>query len=260
MYKLVPEAAGLILDFVAAREAPNGYNTIFGNHQNLLTKQITAMTLDELIENQRGFAKGFIVGGKRQQGSSASGRYQFMRDTLIGLKSEMKLSGAEMFTPDFQDRLGYQLLVRRGYLKYMSGTITRTAFGDQIAMEWASFPVLSASRQGAHRTVKRGQTYYAGDGVNKVQIHPEAVESILTSARELFGNAPIASALPPLPGAGASPSVATVQHTASIDQAPPVAPVAPRPAPVVAPSSPTPPTARVGALDRLATWWLGRKS
>lgn len=240
---IAPEA-GLILDFIASKEAPNGYNTIFGNNQKKLTKQITAMTLDELIENQRGFTKSF--------GSSASGRYQFMRDTLLGLKTEMKLTGRELFAPDFQDRLAFQLLLRRGYAKFMAGSLSVTAFGDQLAMEWASFPVLSASRQGAHRVVTRGQTYYAGDGLNKVLIHPEAVEYILTQARQIAAGADVVSSLPAQPPGVSGPSVATVQHTATIEpgHVGPGIPVLPAP-------SPAP---RANVLDRLATWWLGRKA
>lgn len=246
----ISASAGLILDFIASKEAPNGYNTIFGNNQKKLTKQITAMTLDELIGNQSGFTKAF--------GSSASGRYQFMRDTLRGLKAEAKLSGAEIFTPDLQDKLALRLLRRRGFDKFMAGTLSLTAFGDQIAMEWASFPVLSLSRQGAHRTVKRGQTYYAGDGLNKVLIHPEAVEYILTQARDVIPGAAMASL--PSQGPGSGPSLATVQHTASNASAPPLAPAAAPP--VLRPTPPTAPapTPRMGALDRLATWWLGRKA
>lgn len=45
-------------------------------------------------------------------------------------------------------------------------------------MEWASFPVLVGTK-GQKRTVKRGQSYYAGDGLNKALVAPDAVEAIL---------------------------------------------------------------------------------
>lgn len=255
MHKSIPPGAALQLDFIASKEAPNGYVTIFGNHQNLLSKQITVMTLDELIENQRGFSAGFVIDGKRQKGSSASGRYQFMRDTLLGLKKEMKLTGSEVFTPDLQDLLGYQLLIRRGYHKFMAGSMSLRDYGDRLAMEWASFPVLSIERDGAHRRVKRGQTYYAGDGINKVLIHPEAVEYVLTQARDLFTNAPMAggASLPP-----PAPSVATVAHTAPPE--PVIAPPRPR-VPQPAPTAATPAPAQPGGLlNRFAAWVRGRNT
>jgi hypothetical protein len=60
----------------------------------------------------------------------------------------------------------------------MSGTITPTEFGNRLAMEWASFPVLSAING-----KRRGQSYYAGDGQNHALVSPEAVERTLASLR-----------------------------------------------------------------------------
>ena len=51
-------------------------------------------------------------------------------------------------------------------------------FGKRLAQEWASFPVLAGTK-GAKRTVARGQSYYAGDGLNKSLVTPEKVEAIL---------------------------------------------------------------------------------
>ena len=51
-----------------------------------------------------------------------------------------------------------------------------------LAKEWASFPVPSRMR-GAHRTVERGQSYYAGDGLNKALIGPDVVWLACEAAR-----------------------------------------------------------------------------
>lgn len=174
MHSSVPRPAALLLDFIASKEAPHGYDTIYGNNQNKLSKQITKMTLDELRQNQAQFTKKY--------GSSASGRYQFMRATLGDLKKALNMSGQEIFSPDLQDRLAYRLLIKRGYARYMSGSIDRTQFGKNIAMEWASFPVLKATK-GSERTVKRGQSYYAGDGLNKSLVSAGEVETVLDAMR-----------------------------------------------------------------------------
>lgn len=52
------------------------------------------------------------------------------------------------------------------------------AFAKGLAQEWASFPVLVDCR-GAHRDIKRGQSFYAGDGLNKALVKPEKVEAVL---------------------------------------------------------------------------------
>ncbi|MFK3776570.1 hypothetical protein [Agrobacterium sp. NPDC089420] len=57
-------------------------------------------------------------------------------------------------------------------------------FGLNLAREWASFPVLSATK-GEHRDVARGQSYYAGDRLNKSLVKPEQVEQRLRHVREL---------------------------------------------------------------------------
>jgi hypothetical protein len=59
-------------------------------------------------------------------------------------------------------------------------------------MEWASVPVFSVIK-GQKRKVTRGQSYYAGDGINKALTKPEAVEAILDQVLAL-GNAPAVAA------------------------------------------------------------------
>ncbi len=64
----------------------------------------------------------------------------------------------------------------------MSGQIGVTEFGKRLAQEWASFPVLAATK-GQKRTVQRGQSYYAGDGLNKALVKPEKVEAVLDQVK-----------------------------------------------------------------------------
>ena len=160
-----------------------------------MAKPITSMTVDEVIENGPWRTKNF--------GSSACGRYQFMTATLKGLRDEGKVSGRALMSPTTQDELGYALLVRRGYAKFMAGKMSVTDFGNQIAMEWASFPVLASTR-GANRDVARGETYYAGDQLNKVLTTPAMVLKVLAECTDLDtpdDDAPVAQ-LDAAPGLG----------------------------------------------------------
>lgn len=81
-----------------------------------------------------------------------------------------------------QDRLGYPLLIRLGYNQYIAGKISRTEFGKRLAQEWASLPVLSAV-QGKHRMLKCGETFYAGDKLNKALVTPVKVEAVLNDVK-----------------------------------------------------------------------------
>jgi muramidase (phage lysozyme) len=167
---MIPEYAKMLLDFIGNIEAPKGYDTIYGNNQRYLKKPVTSMTVDEIIASSLAWSRAY--------GSSATGRYQFMNATLKDLKKELKLTGREVFTPEFQDRLGYHLLKRRGYEKYVGGNMTLNQFGLNLAKEWASLPVLTDTK-GQKRAVKRGQSFYAGDGKNASLVTPQRVEAIL---------------------------------------------------------------------------------
>lgn len=124
--------------------------------------------------------------------------------TLADLKGEMRLTGNEKFSADLQDRMGLHLLKRRGYDKFIAGTLSITGFGLNLAKEWASFPVLKATK-GAHRQVSRGQSYYAGDGVNKALVSAADVETALTKALTMSRNAPVAVAAPSVEESVAKP-------------------------------------------------------
>lgn len=204
MDRTVPSGAALLLDFIGQTEAPRGYGTVYGNNQDKLPKPLTSMTIGEVLAAQPGWTKSFK--------SSAAGRYQFMKATLEGLLAELGLSRAQKLDPDLQDRLGYHLLKRRGYAEYMAGTIGRTEFARRLAQEWASFPVLAATKggvkgnDGQFRTVLRGQSYYAGDGLNKALVKPETIEAVLDKVcvAAVIIPAPDVPAIPPSPASSAS--------------------------------------------------------
>lgn len=151
-----------LLELIGGIEAPDGYNQMYGERKASLN--LGAMTLDEVKALQRKRVKSGIK-------SSAVGRYQFLHDTLMDLRKINKLSGSEKFTPELQDKLALSLLNRRGYSKYLKGQISQKQFANRLAKEWASLPVVSGS--------KRGRSYYAGDGLNKALIQPDAILTAL---------------------------------------------------------------------------------
>lgn len=186
MDKSVPAPAARLLEFIysteTGREPPECYEVVYGQRQSDLAKPLTQMTFDEVVRDGPTRTRRF--------GSSAAGAGQFMRDTLdapktaADIKGQMGLTGSELFSPDLQDRMAFHLLKRRGYEEFMSGTIGVVEFGKALAQEWASFPVLADTR-GAHRTVARGETYYAGDRLNKALVKPERIEALLSEVKDM---------------------------------------------------------------------------
>lgn len=173
----VPNAAAILLEFIYKTETgkapPDCYEVIFGQKQRYLPKPLTRMTCGEVLAAQVGWAKG---------GSSAAGALQLMRRTFLGVKSELGLSDSQLFDANLQDRIAYHLLKRRGFESWYRGSINDIEFAKRLAQEWASFPVL-VDCQGAHRWIKRGETYYAGDKLNKALITPTQVEALLKRAK-----------------------------------------------------------------------------
>jgi len=142
--------------------------------QDKLPKPLTDYTVDELLAAQKVWAKNWR--------GSAAGRYQIIRKTLQGLVSQLGIPGTAHFNADLQDRLGFQLLQNRGWQAFASGQVSAGAYALQLAKEWASIPVLS-DVQGQNRPVSRGESYYAGDGVNKSQAKADEFEAVLASIK-----------------------------------------------------------------------------
>jgi len=120
-----------ILDMVSAAEGTTrrGYNDSFA-HQ--VREMLTNKTLAQIEQIQRGM-----------KGSSAIGKYQFMRATLFGrngqggLVQELGLSMDDMFTPELQDRLATRLLERRGLKSWQTGRMSDFQFMRNLSKEWA---------------------------------------------------------------------------------------------------------------------------
>lgn len=157
------------------------YNTIIGHNEKHLDKPLTQMTVDEIIAASDSWRKRF------KTTSGAAGAYQIIKPTLVQLKADLKLTGREKFTPSLQDRMGEHLCKKRGADQFLAGALSLTAFGNNLAREWASFPVLVATSRGKQQ-LKRGQSYYDKFAGNHALVSPGAVEGVLaqmlTEARQ----------------------------------------------------------------------------
>jgi hypothetical protein len=170
----VPAGAAVLLDFISIPESGGSYTVAFRHVERTLSHPITTLPISELLTLQKHWGNTI--------GSSAAGRYQIMDNTLEGLVEQGVVKPTDIFSPDVQDRLGYALLQRRGYAAFKGGQLSLDAFALHLAQEWASMPVLVACK-GAHREVNVGQSYYAGDGLNKALISAESFETALYQAK-----------------------------------------------------------------------------
>lgn len=175
-YDLTDKPTQQLLAFIrraeTGRDDRPSYDTMFGFRP--ISPPLTTMTIDQAIAAGPEWT--------RRHGSSAAGAYQFMNATLRDLKAGIGLYGNARMTPHTQDMMAFTLLSRRGYQEFMRGDLPPADFAKRLAMEWASFPVLEET-QGRHRMLRRGESYYAGDALNKARVQPEAVEKLLLDLR-----------------------------------------------------------------------------
>ena len=114
----------------------NGYEVTlgYGIYADDKTKRITSMTLGELKAMQ---AK-MLSNPKNKFNSSASGKWQIVKKTLIGLQKNLGLDDSVIYSPYIQRKMAVALLYGRGYAKFKAGTMSRKAFQLELAKEWAS--------------------------------------------------------------------------------------------------------------------------
>jgi muramidase (phage lysozyme) len=155
-----------LLDFIAKYESRGDYNIVWGGirKKDYPPKPLVEMTVQKVLDWQDSI--------DRKYRSEAAGRYQIMEDTLRGMLHVVDPD--DLYDEETQDRLAIHLLRRRGLDRYLSGEMSIYSFGNSLAKEWASLPVVHGR--------KKGQSYYGGDGLNKSHVK---VEDFLEVLREI---------------------------------------------------------------------------
>ena len=132
-----------VFGLIGQLESRNGYNTMAGGGNK---KQLTSMTINEVLQYQN----------SRGKNMKAAGKWQIMPNTLRGLKKSMNLTGEELFTPEMQDRMAFELAMnRKGYRQFANATgeeklALMGAAQNDLAKEWASMPMANDA-EGMHR-------------------------------------------------------------------------------------------------------------
>lgn len=160
-------ATDALLDFIAKHESAGNYNAVIGNAR--ATDDLSVLTIDGIHALQSDLLA-------RGRPSSAVGRYQIIRATLLGLEASESLAASDLFTPELQDRLAVALLVRRGYSDWWRGNIDDLTFAHQLSLEWASLP----------DPVNSGKSHYDGIGPNHAGYTLAEVYAALARVRYLI--------------------------------------------------------------------------
>lgn len=162
-----------LLNLIGGVEAPQGYNQVYGGIRSpdQPPKALTSMTVNEVLAWQDSIDARYP--------SEAAGRYQVMEDTLRGLVKSGQVSGNARFNESTQDQIAVTLMKRRGLDDYQTGRISADKFAQKLSQEWASLPAITVDRKGRRAS---GQSYYAGDGLNRSHV---AIDAILNAVRSI---------------------------------------------------------------------------
>ena len=97
----------------------------------------------------------------------AIGKYQFVPQTLARVVRKTGTRANERFSPAVQDRLADVLLAEAGLQKFRAGSLSRTAFMNNLAKIWAGLPNSS------------GKSHYDGYAGNKASITWARFEAVM---------------------------------------------------------------------------------
>ena len=147
-----------ILEVIKKYESGNDYSVVYGGGKIPLTK----MTIGDVLDMQDGLEKAGVA-------STAAGAYQIINDTLSDLIKLDQFDRGMMFNQETQDDLALALLQRRGFLEFLQGNQNISETVENLSKEWASLPKDSG-----------GQSYYAGDGLNKAHAtYDEVIQALI---------------------------------------------------------------------------------
>lgn len=197
-----------LLPLLAKAESPD-YNQLVFPKKNTgapSTAPLTGMTIKEVLSYQDQMIKS------GNYPSSAVGKYQIIKNTLEGGVRDLKLNLNDKFDEKTQDRLYFEYLTgskRKNLDAYLTGKSDNLEMAQMdMAMEFASFGVprdVKANEFGKGapaRDIKRGQSFYAGDGANRASVTPEQSATSLSQERDVRMGKKV-EPVPPVANAGA---------------------------------------------------------
>jgi len=183
---------------------PNAYNIKVGPQSykggkgvTPYGKTISEMTVGEIRQRQ---SKGELF---------AVGKWQMVPNTLNDAVSKGFLKDKDVFTNNKQDELfEYFAKYKRPIIgRYLNGdpTVSRDDAILAIAQEWASIGV-PRDMQGAHKFLKKGESYYEGDGINHATTSPDYIGAMLDEHKS-------GTRVTPIEGDTSGPSGAQIDST-----------------------------------------------
>lgn len=180
---------GSLLETISSGESgvgTAGYEITFGRGRYdpewAQGRRLTEMTMIEVERLQ----SDMLSNKRNVERTSAVGKYQIIKSTLYGrggtaampakgsIAEILDLKPEQKFTRETQERIGKELLKKRGLEEYKSGKISLEEFQERLSKEWAAIP-----------SPKTGKSFYQGQkaGISQEKIR-SAIKGELEPIRE----------------------------------------------------------------------------
>lgn len=179
-------------NLIAKRESSDDYNKCNktkGGLKVVNDVKVVELTIREIREKQI------------NRDIFAVGRYQLIPNTLSSAITSLGLDVNEKMDEEMQDKIFDEYLIkvkRPKIIAYLEGDGTVEDAMYSSAQEWASIGVEKGKRISDKiikdkkgkiisrivRYAERGESYYAGDGLNKAHITPEQIKNVLIKSKD----------------------------------------------------------------------------
>ena len=157
-----------ILATVYEAESNSNFDQWHLNAKNVPEKPLTEMTVEEIMRYQ----------GNNKGPAAGAGQIKF--DTLQYLIDFGTLNPTDVFSAETQNKAHSRLLDRRGFQSWVSGEMSNTDFGQNVAKEYAGVPLLADEEvNGVIRP--RGSSRYGGSNVARINV--DDWEGVLATAK-----------------------------------------------------------------------------
>lgn len=173
---------------IGAKESKNDYSaynsTKSGKLKAFYNTGLADMSLGEVMAKQ---ASGEIL---------AAGRFQVIPSTMKMAAKSLKLDPSAKFDKAMQDKIFEYLIThkRPEIKKFLDGGGSLEDAQLGAAKEWAALPVAPGTRLNSGQIAKGGESFYAGDGLNKSGVSVEQTQQVFMASRA--AGAPVATPNP----------------------------------------------------------------
>ncbi|MEZ8088311.1 LysM peptidoglycan-binding domain-containing protein [Vibrio sp. 1S139] len=166
---------GEILGSVESKNDYSAYNRTKGGLKAFFKTQLTTFTVSEVIAKQQ------------ERSMFAVGRFQIIPSTLSEAVEYLSINKNDVFDKKIQDRIFNEFLIKKKrpqIIAYLEGSGSVEDAIYAWAKEFASAGVEKGRKISRDRIAKGGESYYAGDGLNKAHLTPEKMKETLITAKK----------------------------------------------------------------------------